>query len=105
MALDIPQAELDHRIGNPDGYTAKVEAPRRRYGRRAAWGLSAVLVNWADALGLRLVLMTREQAEALERESDEPPMDAPVHTAYPGRQRNSVIIRERVQTQSLVLPV
>jgi hypothetical protein len=113
LALDISQAELDHRIGWPESYTAKVEAParagandgRRGYGRRVIWGLSMLLVNWADSLGLALVLMAREDAERFERESDEPPMDAPVHTPYPNRARQTVIFRERVLTSSVVLPV
>lgn len=111
QALDISQAELDHSIGWPDSYTAKVEAParsfrkdgRRGYGRRVAWGLSTLLFNWLDSLGLTLVLVDRATAERLEAESDDPPMDAPMHTPYGGRRRDTVIVRERVMTSSLVL--
>ncbi len=97
LALNISQQSLDDRLGFPDAYVAKLEAPDRAYGRRVAWGLSKFLFFWLEGLGLSLVVMDKAQADALIAASTDPDMVESVHQPYPGRTRR----RELVQTRRL----
>lgn len=94
LALDITQAELNDRCGFPDAYLGKIEASTRSYGRRVAWGLAQTLFYWMDALGLRLVLMDRESAEALVAQSPDPAMDEIDHRPYANRERSTPLRQE-----------
>ncbi|MBG7616508.1 hypothetical protein IWC96_14615 [Brevundimonas sp. BAL450] len=102
LDLDITQAELDDMIGWQEGYAGKVEAPLRRFGRRVIWGVSKTLFDWMDAVGLRLVLMDRETAEALVAASDAPPLLEAAHTPYSNRRRDQPLVHERVVTTRMV---
>lgn len=104
LALGISQQDLDDRIGWPDFYCAKVEAPGRRYGKRVAWGLSAFLSFWLESLGLTLVLMDKAQADELIAGSDSPDMAESVHTPYPGRTRRREVVQRRVLRMSVSFP-
>lgn len=95
-ALGISQGDLDHKVGWPDGYTAKVEAPNRGFGRRVAWGLSHLLAYWLEALGLALVVMDRTQAAALIEASTDPEMTSVTHRVYPGRDRKRPVVQRKV---------
>lgn len=96
IELRIPQQELDDRINWPDGYTAKVEAPHRKYGRRVAWGLSTFLSYWVESLGLALVLMDKSEADALVAASRDAEIAQAAHRPYAGRGRKREIVRRRV---------
>lgn len=104
QALGITQQELDDRIGWADGYCAKVEAPSRAahegssrgYGRRVIWGFTHALGWWLESLGLCMVIMDRESAEALIAASDAPDMTVSAHTPYAGRTRRRDIVERRV---------
>lgn len=102
--LGIGQAELDDRINWPDGYTAKAEAPMRRYGRRALWGLSDFLAYWLEALGLAMVIMDKREAEALVASSAEPAAEVGAHQPYAGRTRKREVVERRVLTISYSFP-
>ena len=54
----------DHRIGFHDGYVAKLEHPDSKSGKRGL-RLSFAAEMWLEAFGLVLVVMDRQQAEAL----------------------------------------
>lgn len=56
--------ELDARAGFPDRYSIKMENPRARWGRRGLH-ISPMWELWAEALGLCLVIMAKDQAEAM----------------------------------------
>lgn len=103
-SLGIAQQELDCRVGWPDGYCAKVEAPHRGYGRRVAWGISHLLAYWLEALGLALVVMDRAQAEALVAASTDPEIAPSGHTPYPGRNRRREIVRRTVLRTGISYP-
>ena len=96
IALGISQQSLDDRIGWPDAYCAKVEAPGRKYGKRVLWGLSAFLAYWLESLGLTLVVMDKAQAEALIAASIDADMAESVHTPYPGRNRRREVVQRTV---------
>lgn len=87
-ALGWSQSRLDDRVAWADGYCSKVEAPHRKYGRRVIWGLMDTVSEWAQALGLCLVLMDRKQAELLIAQSTAPPIDEAHPQAYAGRDRD-----------------
>lgn len=103
-ALGIPQQALDDRIGWPDGYCAKVEAPHRGYGRRVAWGISHLLAYWLESLGLVLVVMDKAQADSLIAASEAPDMAESVHNPYPGRTRRREVVRRQVLRMSMSFP-
>lgn len=111
-SLGISQQALDDRIGWADGYSAKVEAPGRAnrdtsgrgYGRRVIWGISALLACWLESLGLALVVMDKNQAEALIADSADPEIGASVHRAYPGRNRVRPVVQRRVLRMSVSFP-
>lgn len=111
-SLGISQQALDDRIGWPDGYCAKTEAPGRAnrdrsgrgYGRRVIWGISALMACWLESLGLVLVVMDRRQAEALIADSTDPEIGASVHRPYPGRNRVRPVIQRRVLRMSVSFP-
>lgn len=111
-ALGISQQELDDRINWPDGYCAKTEAAGRAqqeggsrgYGRRVAWGIATTLGWWLESLGLTLVLMDREQANALIAGSDAPDMVESVHQPYAGRSRKRDLVQRRVFRYSISFP-
>ncbi|HEV7352555.1 MAG TPA: hypothetical protein VGN74_05440 [Brevundimonas sp.] len=104
LQLGIGQAELDDMINWPDGYTAKVEAPGRKYGRRSLWGLSSFLNYWLESLGLALVVMDRAEAERLAAASDAPPAALSSHDAYAGRTRKREVVQHRVLRVAYVFP-
>lgn len=56
--------ELDARAGFSDRYTAKLERPNAPWGKRGLH-ISPMWEVWAEALGLALVLVTKEQARQL----------------------------------------
>lgn len=95
--LGLTQGETDDRIGWPDGYLAKVEAPDRKYGRRVIW-IGAFCNWWLEAMGLALVLMDREQAEALIAGTDAPAIGASEHRAYANRDRARPVVTRRTLT-------
>lgn len=103
-SLGIPQQVLDDRIGWPDGYCAKVEAPHRGYGKRVIWGLSAFLGYWLESLGLTLVVMDKAQAEALIAASTDPDMMESGHTPYPGRNRRREVVQRTVLRSGFSFP-
>jgi len=102
--LGVSQQALDDRLGFPDGYVAKLEAPERSYGRRVAWGLSTFLFYWLEGLGLSLVIMDKAQAEALIAASTEPDMLESGHTPYPGRNRRREVVQRTVLRSSISFP-
>lgn len=101
MTAGISAEELDHRIGWPDAYTSKLEAPHRRYGRRALWGIAESLTVWLQGLGLALVLMDAEQAAALVAESEDPEIGDASHTPYPGRSRERPVAFRQVLRRTM----
>lgn len=104
QTLGVSQQELDDRIGCPDGYIAKLEAPHRTYGRRAAWGITQTLVWWLESLGLALVVMDKAAADALIAASDEAEVIPSQHLAYAHRQRDRPIQHRRVVTTRFIFP-
>jgi hypothetical protein len=100
-AMGWTQPELDDRIGFPDGYSAKLEAPERGYGRRAVWGIAASLADWLEGLGLCLVIMDRASAKALIEASTDPEPALSEHQPYPGRQRDRELVRQTVYRRTL----
>lgn len=104
QALGISQDALNDRAGLTDGYIAKLEAPERTYGRRAAWGIAQTLVWWLESLGLCLVLMDKESAQRLIGESDAPDMTVSAHTPYAGRGRKREVHETRVLRMAYVFP-
>ena len=68
---------LDAHSGLPDRYTAKLENPNKAWGKIGLH--SAMHELWLDALGMCLVLMRVDQAEALGVRE---PIKRP---AFPGR--------------------
>lgn len=109
--LGVSQGALDDRINWSDGYTAKVESPSRAgqeggnhagcrgFGRKVS---AQFLIWWVEALGLKVVLMDKDEAEALVAASPHPPMTESAHRAYPGRNRVRDIVSQRVLTTTLV---
>lgn len=97
LEMGIGQRELDDAIGGSDGYVSKAEAPERKFGRRAVWGLSSFLFWWLDALGLRLVLMSRGDAEALVMTADGEDGAESLHRPYAARaDRCGAAVREKL---------
>ncbi len=97
LEMGLGQRELDDAIGGSDGYVSKAEAPERKFGRRAVWGLSNFLFWWLDALGLRLVLMDRGDAEALVMTADGEPGAESHHRPYAARaDRCGAAVREKL---------
>ena len=103
-ALGIPQQELDDRIGWPDGYCAKAEAPERTYGRRVAWGISNFLAYWLESLGLALVVMDRAQADALIAASAGDEITESAHKPYGARNRKRDIVQRHVLRMQVSFP-
>lgn len=93
--MGLSQQEFDDLIGWPDGYLAKLEAPDRRYGKRIAWGFSQFLFYWLEALGLTLLLVTKEQAAAYIAESEDPEQAVAEALVYSGRKRTHEVVRRR----------
>lgn len=87
QAMGHSHASLDDVIGWSEGYTSKIEAPHRTYGKRAIWGLTAALNDWLQGLGLALVLMDAADARRLCAESAAPEMTEACPRAYAGRGR------------------
>lgn len=56
--------DADHRIGFHTGYTAKLEHPNTKSGKRGL-RISHAAECWLEAFGLVLVVMRRDQATAL----------------------------------------
>jgi hypothetical protein len=102
VELGQTQADLDFCIGWSDGYSAKVEAPDRSYGRRAAWGIADSLKDWLQGLGLKLVLMDAVQADALAAASEEPPAAESSHSPYPGRLRDRPPVRRTIVRTAMI---
>lgn len=98
--MGLSQGEADDRIGWPDGYLAKVEAPDRKYGRRVFW-MSSFCNWWLEAMGLTLVLMETEQAQALIAGTDAPAIGTSEHRAYPHRDRARPVVTRRTVTTHL----
>lgn len=101
-ALGMPQDALDHRVGWAESYCAKVEAPNRRYGKRVLWGMSDLLNDWLEALGLALVIMPRADAEALIASCDAPDLTTATPRAYPGRKRKHGLARQDTISYDIV---
>ena len=55
LDMGLTQMELDHIAGFHDGYSAHLEAPFTRSGKKS-FKLTPMAVIWLDTLGLRLVL-------------------------------------------------
>lgn len=55
LALGLTQMQVDHIAGFHDGYTAHLERPFARTGRRSL-KLNPMAAIWLEALGLRLVV-------------------------------------------------
>jgi hypothetical protein len=76
---------FDHRAGWADRYVAKLEHPDTPSGRQG-FHISAMADLWLRALGLRLVLMTEEQAKALNAlEAPSKPRPEPLPILPPNR--------------------
>lgn len=103
QALGWTQPELDDRIGFPDGYSAKLEAPNRSYGRRAVWGIAASLADWLQGLGLVLVLMDAKSAEAMIQASTDPEPGTATHQPYAGRERNRPLVRRVIMRSTVII--
>lgn len=69
-ALGMSGEELDAVIGWPDRYAAKVENPRKKWGR-TLFRIEPMADYWLKGLNRALVLMDRDQAEQLMREHAE----------------------------------
>lgn len=112
QALGISQQELDDRIGCADGYIAKLESGTRArqeggtrgYGRGAIWGFTKTLSWWLESLGLCMVIMDRETADALIARSDAPDLTASVHQPYAGRSRRRDIVQRHVLRMQVSFP-
>ena len=89
-ALGLSQGDLNDAIGLTDGYLAKLESPNRAFGKRA---FTQSGLDWAQALGLAVVLMDREQAAALVAASTEPPLTTAPPRAYGGRTQARTPVR------------
>jgi hypothetical protein len=69
-ALGMSGEELDAVIGWPDRYAAKVENPRKKWGR-TLFRIEPMADYWLKGLNRSLVLMDRDQAEQLMRDHAE----------------------------------
>lgn len=65
LALGLTVEELDGIAGLQERYSGKLEHPEQHWGR-GSLHLTPMGEIWIESLGLRLVLMTAEQAEAIE---------------------------------------
>lgn len=65
--LGMSGEDLDAVIGWPDRYSAKVENPRKKWGR-TLFRIEPMADYWLKGLNRALVLMDRDQAENLMRE-------------------------------------
>lgn len=103
QAMSLSHAAFDERIGWAEGYTSKIEAPHRKYGKRALWGLTTALNDWLQGLGLALVLMDRNDAHRLCAESQAPEMTEACVQAYAGRRRgeDGLVAEKRVRVTYL----
>lgn len=90
---------LTDRIGMPDGYVSKIEAPGRKYGRGV---ITPTFLDWAQALDLAVVVMDRAQAERLAAESEHPPLPEAATVPSPGRQRRREVVRQTTARTVLV---
>lgn len=95
VALGLSHAQLDDRIGWSDGYTSKVEAPHRRYGRRLFLFLSGLADELLQGLGLALVLMDRDEATELCASSEATAIAEAHAGAYPNRGREGGLLHSR----------
>lgn len=64
VAMGLTQMELDHIAGFHDGYSAHLETPFTRTGKKS-FKLTPMAGIWLEALGLRLTLQERCTASAL----------------------------------------
>jgi hypothetical protein len=94
-ALKLGQAELDDRIGWAPGYTSKIEAPHRRYGRRLFMFFTNLADELLEGLGLALVLMDRREAAKLCAESALPVLEEAHAGCYPNRAREGGLVQSR----------
>lgn len=101
-SLGIPQDALTDRIGFPDNYISKLEAPDRKYGRRAVWGIAASLNYWLSGLRLKLVIMDEAQADALIAASPEPEPEESRARPYPGRTRERPVVQRTIVRTAMV---
>lgn len=101
VALGLTIEELDHKAGLQERYSGKLEHPEQRWGRGAlqlhgpsvgAPAGDVQLLPMGDfalqALGLRLLLVTEEQAAALN------PVEAPPRLSPPERRAAMAKARE-----------
>jgi hypothetical protein len=93
---DITQRELDERIGWEEGYCTKVEAPRRKYGKRVSTFFTSRLIWLLDALGLAIVLVDKRTAAEMVAASVDPEPDVSEHRPYPNRNGAGRVQRSRV---------
>lgn len=94
--VGMTQGALDDRVGWPDAYTAKLEAPHRKFGKSIAGLFTNALFDWLQGLGLTLVLMDAREADALIAAHTAAPVNDGAHRAYPGRdaKRPALPVRE-----------
>lgn len=67
LALGLTVEELDGIAGLQERYSGKLEHPEQHWGR-GSLHLTPMGEIWIESLGLRLVLMTAEQADAINAE-------------------------------------
>lgn len=67
LALGLTVEELDGIAGLQERYSGKLEHPEQHWGR-GSLHLTPMGEIWIESLGLRLVLMTAEQADAIQAE-------------------------------------
>ncbi|WP_374387124.1 hypothetical protein [Brevundimonas sp.] len=63
-ALGLTVLELDAKAGFQEQYSGKLEHPEQHWGRGSI-SISGMAEIWLEALGMRLVLMTEEDAERI----------------------------------------
>lgn len=93
-ALGLFQPDVDDRAGFPEGYTAKLEAPHRGYGKRCFWGMTDFGRWWLKSLGLRLVLVDAATAEAWIAASTAPALEASAVTPNATREGGRPLVRK-----------
>lgn len=71
LAMGLTQMQVDHIAGFHDGYTAHLERPFARTGRRS-FKLNPMAAVWLDALDLRLVIAPSECRVCAVRSSTSP---------------------------------
>ncbi len=68
LEMGLTQMQLDHAAGFHDGYTAHLERPFTRTGKKS-FKLTPMAGVWLEALGLRLVLMPRDCTSSAVKEA------------------------------------